>query len=160
MDQEQREFKPTVVRNGDIPLLAEILYTMQEVKLLEEQRDWQHDRLTHITQHLTGIPGGGGQVHGYEDAFAKLSELDEEHESMCLSYSQELKQAQKILNGIKSRSMRVFVLMKYVFDVPDTEIRDELNMTRRGFDKARRAVEEAPDMAHVKWQEKYIVRKG
>lgn len=160
MDQEQREFKPTVVRNGDIPLLAEILYTMQEVKLLEEQRDWQHDRLTHITQHLTGMPGGGGQVHGYEDAFAKLSELDEEHESMCLSYSQELKEAQKILNGIKSRSMRVFVLMKYVFDVPDTEIRDELNMTRRGFDKARRAVEEAPDMAHVKWQEKYIVRKG
>ena len=159
MDQEQREFRPTAVRNRDIPLLAEILYIMQEVKLLEEQRDWQHDRLTHITQHLTGMPGGGGLVHGYEDAFAKLSELDEEHESRCLEYSRELLQAQKILNGIKSRSMRVFVLMKYVFDVPDTEIREELNMTRRGFEKARRAVEEAPDMARVKWQEKYVVKQ-
>ena len=158
--EEQREFRPVVVRNRDIPLLTEILYIMQEVKLLEEQRDWQHDRLTHITQHLTGMPGGGGQVHGYEDAFARLSELDEEHENRCVEYSQQLKQAQKILNGISSRSMRVFVLMKYVFDVPDTEIREELNMTRRYFEKARRAVEEAPDMAHVKWQERYAVATG
>ena len=157
---EQREFSPTVIRNRDIPLLAEILYIMQEIRLIEEQRDWQHDRLTHITQHLTGMPGGGGQVHGYEDAFAKLSELDEQHEDQCKAYAAELKTAQGILNGIRSRAMRVFVLMKYVFDVTDTEIREELNMTRRGFEKAKRAVEDAPDMKHVKWQDKYVVLKG
>ena len=157
---EQREFSPTVIRNRDIPLLTEILYIMQEVRMIEEQRDWQHDRLTHITQHLTGMPGGGGQARGYDDAFAKLSELDEQQEDQCKAYAAELKKAQDILNGIKSQSMRTFVKMKYVFDVPDTEIREELNMTRRGFEKAKRAVEDAPDMKHVKWQEKYVVLKG
>lgn len=57
--------------------------------------------------------------------------------------------------------MRTFVMMKYVMDVPDVKIRQELNMTWRGFDRARRAVEDAPSMAAVKWQERYIVvQKG
>lgn len=53
--------------------------------------------------------------------------------------------------------MRTFVLMRYAWDIPDTEIRAEMNLTRRGFDRARRAVETAEDMAHVKWVDRYIL---
>lgn len=157
----QKEQGPVAVRNKDIPLLTEILYIMQDVCLLEQRRDWQHDRMTSITQHLTGMPGGGGLPKGYDSAFAILAEIDEEHEAQCKEYARQLRKAQKILNGIESQTMRTFVLMKYVFDVPDVKIRQELNMTWRGFDRARRAVEDAPNMAAVKWQERYIVvQKG
>lgn len=153
----EKEPRPVEVRNRDIPLLSEILYIMQMVCQIEERRDWQRDRMTNITQHLTWVPGGGGLPKGLDDAFALLSELDEEHETQCKEYTRQLRKAQKILNSIESLTMRTFVLMKYIMDVPDVEIRDKLNMTRRGFDRARRAVEEAPDMASVKWQERYIV---
>lgn len=47
-------------RNRDIPLLADVLPIMQAVCHIERQRDWQKDRMANITQHLTGMPGGGG----------------------------------------------------------------------------------------------------
>lgn len=153
----EKEQRPVEVRNRDIPLLSEILYIMQMVRQIEERRDWQRDRMTNITQHLSGMPGGGGLPKGLDDAFALLSEIDEEHEALCKEYVRQLKMAQKILNGIESRTMRTFVVMKYVMDVPDVKIRQELNMTWRGFDRARRAVEEATCMAAVKWHERYIV---
>lgn len=159
MNQETRkkEFKPVAVHNNDIPLLSDILCIMQEIRIAEEQRQFQRDRMQNVTQHLTGMPGGHGVPKGLDDAFSVLSEIEEQHEGLCREYARKIKQAQAILNGIKSQSMRTFVLLKYVFDVPDTEIREELNMTRRGFDKARIAVETAPDMRSVQWREKYVV---
>lgn len=159
-ETEGREFQPVMIRNADIPLLADVLYIMQDVAMIEERRAWQRDRMTNITQHLTGMPGGGGVPHGLEDAFSLLSELDTEHEEQCAEYVKQLRQAQKILNGIQSHGLRTFVKLKYVFDVPDTEIRERLNMTRRGFEKARRAVEDAPTMRAVVWKEKYVLIKG
>ena len=153
----EKEHGPIVVCNRDIPLLSEILYIMQDISQIEKRRDWQRDRMTNITQYLSGMPGGGGLPKGLDDAFALLSEIDEEHEARCKEYVRQLKMAQKILNGIESRTMRTFVVMKYVMDVPDVKIRQELNMTWRGFDRARRAVEGATCMAAVKWHERYIV---
>ncbi len=153
----EKEIKPVVVHNRDIPLLADVLSIMQEICQIELRRDWQRDRMVNITQHLSGMPGGGGTPKGLDEAFALLSELDEEHEQRCKDYVGQLKAAQKILNGIESRSMRTFVIMKYVMDVPDTDIRDELNMTRTGFNRARRCVESADCMAAVIWRERYIL---
>ena len=155
----EREIKPVVIRNRDIPLLADVLCIMQEICHIEQRRDWQHDRMLSITQHLSGMPGGGGNPKGLDEAFALLSELDEEHEQRCKDYVRQLKTAQKILNGIESRSMRAFVVMKYVMDVSDSEIRQELNMTRTGFNRARRSIESAECMAAVKWRERYILEK-
>lgn len=157
--QEIGERPVITVRNKDIPLLADVLSIMQEIRQIEQRRDWQHDRMFNITQHLTGMPGGGGMPKGLDEAFALLSELDEEHEQRCKDYVRQLKAAQKILNGIESRSMRAFVTMKYVMDAPDTEIREALNMTRTGFNRARRCVESAECMAAVKWHERYIIAK-
>lgn len=156
-EREAKERPVVVVRNRDIPPLAEVLPIMQEICHIEELRDWQRDRMLNITQHITGMPGGGGMPKGLDEAFAMLSELDEEHEQRCRDYVRQLKAAQKILNGIESRSMRAFVTMKYVMDAPDTEIRDALNMTRTGFNRARRCVESAECMAAVRWREKYIL---
>lgn len=154
----EKEFKPVVIRNRDIPLLADVLPIMQEICQIEQRRDWQKDRMLNITQHLSGMPGGGGVPKGLDEAFALLSELDEEHEQRCRDYVRQLRAAQKILNRIESRSMRAFVVMKYVMDVPDSEIRQELNMSRTGFSRARRCVEDAESMSTVKWAERYIVR--
>ena len=156
---QEGRFQPTVIHNRDIPLLAEVLCIMQDLRMTEQQREWQHDRLTNITPHLTGMPGGGGLPKGLEEAFATISELEEKQAEKCREYADQLQKAQKILNSIASRTLRTFVMMKYMFETPDTEIRRELNMTRRGFDQARKCVEDAPNMASVRWQEKYIVAK-
>lgn len=155
----KKENRPVMIRNRDIPLLADVLPIMQEVCQIERQRDWQHDRMANITQHLTGMPGGSRIPKGLDEAFAMLSEIDEQHEEKCKDYVRQLKAAQKILNDIESQSMRAFVLMKYVMDISDVDIRQELNLTRRGFERARRSVEEAESMSAVKWHERYILTK-
>lgn len=154
---ENTDNRQTAVRNRDIPILCDIIPTMQLVCQTEKRVDWQHDRMLSISQHVSGMPGGGGLPKGLEDAFAKLEEVGEEHENQLRQYLKELRRAERIINGIESRSMRSFVVMKYVMDAPDTEIRHELNMTEWGFNRARKAVEEARDMASVVWREKYIL---
>ena len=61
---EEGRFQPVVIRNRDIPVLADVLAIMQDVRMTEEQKAWQRDRLTNITPHLTGMPGGGGLPKG------------------------------------------------------------------------------------------------
>ena len=156
-DGMEKEVKPVVIRNRDIPILSDVFYIMQEICQIEQRRDWQRDRMLNITQHLSGMPGGGGVPKGLDEAFSLLSELDEEHEQRCKDYVRQLKAAQKILNGIECQSMRTFVIMKYVMNVPDSQIRQELNMTRTGFNRARRCIESAERMATVVWRERYVL---
>lgn len=147
-----------MIRNRDIPLLQEVLPIMQLVRKTEELRGWQRGRAASITANLTGMPRGGDAL-GLDGVVAALDELDREQARECLEYAQHLRRAQRILNGIESRTMRAFVMMKYVMDVRDSEIRRELNMTRWGFDRARRSVEDAPDMESVRWKERYILEQ-
>jgi hypothetical protein len=156
---EETEFNtvPVQVQNKDIPLLSDVLCIMQDVRGIEMRREWQKDRMYNITQHLSGMPGGSGGPKGLDDSFSKLSELETEHEQRCKDYTRQLKRAERILNSIESQSMRTFVMMKYVMDTPDTEIRRELNMSRRGFERARKCIESAPNMSLVKWKERYIL---
>ena len=146
-----------VIRNRDIPVLCDVLPVMQLVCATEKRLDWQHDRMTAMSQHISGMPGGGTLPQGLDEAFAKLYEAGEDHEKELLQYNKELRAAERILNGIESRTMRAFVVMKYVWDVADAEIRRELNMTEWGFNRARKAIEEAENMGAVVWRERYIV---
>lgn len=147
----------TTVRNRDIPLLSDIAATMQLVTATERALDYTHDRMTSITSHLSGMPGGGALPKGLETALALLEEAGEAHSAQIRQYAHELKQAERVLNAIESRSMRAFVIMKYVMDMPDRAIRRELNMTEYGFNRARRSVEDAENMASVRWNETYIL---
>ena len=154
---EIRPPKIVKIRNRDIPLLADVLPTMQLVNQTERRLDWQHARMLSISQHISGMPGGGSLPKGLEDAFALLEEAGEAHESQLRQYLNELRAAERVLNGIESRTMRTFVVMKYVMDVPDAEIRRELNISERRFERARKSIEEAESMAAGVWREKYIV---
>ena len=148
---------PIKVKNKDIPLLTSIFRIMQDICQLEQRREWQKGRMYNITQHLTGMPGGGGLPKGLEEVFASLSEIDSEHEAKCREYVHQLRCAQKILNSIENRTIRTLITMRYVMSVPDAKIRQDLNMTRRSFDRACRVIEDAPNMASVKWNDRYIV---
>ena len=153
-----RTVKPVKIRNQDIPLLREVLSAMQSVCQAEQLREWQRGRMLKITASLSGMPGGG-ERKGFDDALSTLEDLGNDQIRACKEYSQSLRQAQRVLNEIENRNMRAFVMMKYIMGVSDTEIRRELGMTRRGFDRAIHAVQDAPDMASVKWQEKYILEQ-
>ena len=131
---------PVVVRNKDIPMLANVLNIMQEVQSLERRREWQRDRLYNITSHITGMPRGGGDGNLFDNVFSELSVIDEEHEKKIRQYVRELKHAERIINSIESQSMRVFVEMKYMLDIPNAVIMRDLNMTEWGFNRARRSV--------------------
>lgn len=153
-----RTVKPVKIANRDIPLLREVLSVMQSVYRTEQLQEWQRERMVKITASLSGMPGGGGRK-GLDDAVSVLDELQESQVRACKEYAHALRRAQRVLNGIESRNMRAFVMLKYVMGVTDAEIRRELNLTRRGFDRAVRAIQDAPDMASVKWQERYILEK-
>ena len=155
-DRGSEDNREVEIKNKDIPILTDTLSIMKSVEMIEQRREWQHDRLYHMTQYLTGMPGARNPK-GLDDIYAVLSEVDEEHKSRCRDYAKKLKKIQKILDGIESQSMRTFVTMKYVMDISDAEIRRELNLTRRGFDRAKSSIETAPRMAAVKWQERYIL---
>lgn len=153
------EIEQRIVNNRDIPVLQRVYGIMQDIVSLEERREWQRDRLTNISQHLSGMPGGGGVPKGMDDAFARISELEDRHKGLCRQYRSRLLAAEKILNGIESESMRTFVRLMYLDNIPSSEVRERLNMTRRGFDRARSAVENANSMDTVVWHERYILTK-
>ena len=67
--------EPVKIRNKDIPLLADIFTIMQDIRQIEERREWQKGRMFNITQHLTGMPGGGGMPKGLDEAFAQIKGL-------------------------------------------------------------------------------------
>jgi len=152
--------QPRTIRNRDCVLLHRIPCIMQDVCRLETRRQWQKDRMFSITAKLTGMPGGSGGVPtGFDAAYAALSELDEEQSQRVIEYCRELKKAERILNTIPSRSMRTFVVMRYIDDLPGTEIMRELNMSEWGYKRACECIEQAEDMTHVKWRERYILYK-
>ena len=152
--------EPVKVQNRDIPILARVLTAMWDATNIEEMRGWIRERMYNITQHLSGIPGGGSQPKGLDDTFAKLSELDEEHREKCRVFVKELEAAETILNNIQSPTMRTFVVMKYVMDIPNTKIMQQLNMSEWRFNQARACIEQAADMEHVDWKEPYELVKN
>ncbi|MBR6710351.1 MAG: DUF1492 domain-containing protein [Selenomonadaceae bacterium] len=146
------------IRNGDIPKLYNVLYTMQAVCATERKRMWQQDRLWNITQKITGMPGGHGEAKGLDASFEAICEIEEKYEAECAEYVKELKEAERILNGIPGRGMRTFVTMRYVLGMSRKEIMSRLNLKRWRYDDMCAAVEQAEDMAHVKWTEKFMVK--
>lgn len=146
------------VCNKDILLITHIPMLMEEINEIEKRREWQQQRLYIIkAQRMTGMPGGGGRPRGLDEGFAALSELDYEHNRLIKSYVREVKRAWKVIDDIESATMRAFVKMKYMSNYPDTKIRSKLNMSRRGFERAKECIESAPCMAAVKWHERYIM---
>lgn len=157
---EQAAQKPRIIKNRDIPLLARVLYVMQDVCSLEKRCEWQRDRMFSITQNLSGMPRGKGMPTSFDAAFAAIDGINEEHREQIAAYTRELKAAEKIINSIPSRTMRTFVVMMYVDGLPPEKVREELNLTEWGFRRARDSVEQAPDMQSVVWREKYIVEEN
>lgn len=150
-------FRPAHVRNRDIPTLARVLCLMQEIEQLEKLREWQRDRMHCLSQHLSGMPRGGGMPKGIDEGIAALDSIDREHKKKCVEYAKQLREAQKLVARIESANMRTFVTMKYIMDIPEAQIMKKLGWSRRGIERARYCVENAPCMAAVKWQERFIV---
>lgn len=156
MNESFTERTPRKVFNRDIPALSEVLPAMELIRRIEERRAWQRERMLNITQHITGMPGGG-QKKDYADTMALLGELDEQHERLCREYAETLQRAEDILNAIPCAEMRAFVLLLYVLDAAGSEVQIQLNLSRREFEQARRAVEKAPCMAKVVWPKKFTL---
>ena len=134
-NQPTKSAEPRVIKNKDILLLSRVLYIMQDVCSLEKRIVWQNDRMYGVTAHITGMPGGKGVPSGFDAAFAAISGLNEEHKAQMQTYVRELKAAERIINSIPSRTMRTFVVMLYVDDLPATVVRRELNMTEKPLSK-------------------------
>lgn len=157
-NDEKRAREPVPIKNRDIILLSRVLYTMQDVSATEVKRMWQQDRLWNITQKITGLPGGNGLPKGLDANFAAIGEIEEKYAEECKEYVKELQEAENILNGIPSRTMRTFVTMKYLLDMPDKKIMAELNIKRWRLESMKKSIEQAPNMASVKWQERYMLQ--
>jgi len=155
MDERQ----PVVIRNRDIIALHRVIPVMQIVRSLESQCIWERGRMQSITQHITGMPRGGGVPTGLDAAFAMLDEIETEQKERIKEYVRELRTAERIINAIPNENMRAFVILLYLHDLTPEEVRRELNMSKWGFRRARRAVEQARDFESVRWRDRYILQK-
>lgn len=160
MPKRMENGKEIEVNNADIIVLQRIFYAMQDVCTTEERRQWEEDRMLAITQRLTRMGGGSGGVPGGIDAgLAAIEEAEAKHGARLIAYKKELERAEKILDGISNPNLRTFVILMYVHMLPGEEVRKRLNMTEYGFKRARRLIEQAPDMASVEWTDKYILKE-
>ena len=157
MDETRGTREPVPIMNRDIPILTRVLFTMQDVRNTERRRQWQQDRLWAMTQKLTGMPGGHGKPDGLDAQFAAISEIEERYARECAEYVKELSEAEAILNAIPSRTMRAFVTMRYVLNMGRKEIMAQLNLKRWKYDDMCLRIEQAQDMEHVDWPERYIL---
>lgn len=158
MSETRETREPIKIRNRDVLLLSRVLYTMQAISATEEKRLWQQDRLWHITQKITGMPGGGGEPSGLDKHFAAIGEIEERYEMELSNYDDALQTAEAILNAIPSPTLRTFVTMLYVLNIPNREIMTRLNMRRKTFDGLRRSIEQAQDMKSVIWPERFTLK--
>lgn len=159
-EQMQAGARETIlIKNRDIPILSRVIYAMQDARIIEKRIDWQADQLGSITVNMSGMPRGGGPASGFDATYAALDCLCEQHKEKLSMYMRELKEAEKIINGIKNPKMRTFVVMMYVEELPKAVVRRELNMTEYAFNKAKHAIEQAESMSAVVWRERYITEK-
>lgn len=143
------------VRNRDVVALKNVKSLMSQIESIERRIKWQRERMQNITQHLSWTHGGGAVV-GMDDAFEKLSEMEESHKELIAQYAKEMRRAEGILSGIESMSMRAFVNLTYLEMMGAAQVRERLGMSEYGYKRARRAIETAQDMRQVKWHEKYM----
>lgn len=143
------------VRNGDIPAMSKVRYYMAQIESLEERTSWQRLRLKRTTQQFSTAPGGGGSKRGMDEGIAQIAELESKHEMLLKAYSRQVKKAEAALCHIESEQLRAMVRLLYMDGLPDSMVQGHLKMSRHTFEKARRAVEEAPSMAEVKWKDRY-----
>lgn len=145
------------VRNQDIPLLTQIFYILKEAESVERRGEWTYERLFNITRRMTGMPIGGGNAPGMDGTLAEVEELNRIYGDRLQECVKALKDAERILNGIESQTMRTFVQMYYIDDISKAEIMRELNMTEWKFNKARENIENAENMKKVAWKEKFCI---
>ena len=141
----------STIRNADIEAISRVIYLMQDIKILEERRDWTRDRLHRLTRGLSGMPRGGGGPQGMDDTFAKLSEMDDRHLAMMQRFTQELTHAEWRINTIPDPRMRTFVTMVYMLHAGKNQVMRELNLTEWDYRTAKEAVERAESMEKVPW---------
>lgn len=141
--------------NRDVPLLARIFYIMQDIRSLQRRSEFQNEQLTSTTKRLTGMPGGGGLPHGFDTIIAELEEVNRDYGEKIGEYIRDLRKAENILNGIRSETMKTFVRMFYVDQLPQAEVMRDLEMTEYQFSRARKAIEDAESMRKVNWPERF-----
>lgn len=139
------------IRNRDIALLTSVLPIMQVIRALEERGIWERERMTKLTQNLSGMPHGGKPT-GFDEALTALDELHAEHQARIVEYTEKLLRAEAVIRSIPHADMQVFVLMLYVENLSPKKIRNELNLSLRQFSEARAAIEQADDMKGVVWK--------
>ena len=153
----EREEEGRKVKNQDIPLLTRIFYILKEAESVERRGEWTYERLFNITRRMTGMPIGGGNPPGMDGTLAEVEELNRIYGDKLAECIKALKDAERILNGIESQTMRTFVQMYYIDDIGRQEIMRELNMTEWKFNKARENIENAESMKKVVWKERFCI---
>ena len=149
---------PRTVKNRDIPVLARMLYVMQDVSVTEELRKMLQERLYNMSARITGSPGGNGEPKGLDAPFAAIGEMEERYGQECDSMAAELLHGDTILNSIPSETMRAFVKMRYVMGMSRGQIMTKLGLKKWEYFEICDRIEQAENMAHVCWQEKYALK--
>lgn len=140
------------IKNKDVLLLREVHLVQMDIVSLEKRAQWERARMDAMTHGLSAASGGGRR--GMDDTLAAIEELEERHRMLVKQYTRMVKEAERIVNGISSHQMRTMVTMLYLDNVMGSAVQSVLHMSRWAFENARAAIENAENMACVKWRER------
>lgn len=140
-------------KNRDIALLEKVKDMEAEMEALERKLQWQRDRLKQVTRYIASGPRGAGQC-GMDEVMATLDELERDYREKVKTYRKELRRGERILNGIESQQMRLFVRLMYMDKQNPGDVRKKMGLSRWSFNAARDSVENAECMAAVKWYDR------
>lgn len=139
------------IKNRDVFFLARVSHAMEEIEHLENRRQWERDRRTNITQHLSWTHGGGAKG-GAEESMEAISELEEKHEEKVREYRKMVREAEAILMRVPDGKLRILVSMAYYEQAPEKEIRREFRVSHYLLTQAEALIEAAESMEKVDWE--------
>lgn len=151
--------KSKTIKNRDIPLLSSIYSIMQEIQSLESRLTYLDSKMYFPSQSLSGMPGGGNPK-GLDDFMAQADDLKDSMGEKMAEYYKQLRQAQDILNAIRNVNMRAFVRRRYVDQLDKKVIMRDLIMSEWSYRQACECIEQARDMAHVVWKDRFTTCDG
>lgn len=127
---------------NEIQLLQDILPIMQRIRQLEMQAEWEHDRMTNITAHLSPDKGSGhGNALNMDDIFARIDALQGRHRALMGVYEKKMRRAEAVINGIGNERDRAFAVMVYVEGFAAADVKKELNLSDWDYRQTKQRLE-------------------
>lgn len=157
MGQEKREARVYTIRNVDALALTQVRIMKQELKITELKRAELRALHRRAVRACEGDVSAADAISDVDAVHKKLAENEALYARRIEACAKAIRDAEETLARIENPGMRLFVTLLYERGETHKYVMAKLGLSRRSFEKLRKTVEDAPDMASVVWADKWVL---